>query len=249
MRPGNWKIGIVIPALAICFATMVLGGCKTIRHNVDGAMAPAYNPRDFVPEESRPAGRNSNPVQMTSLWSDNNRENWLFTDHKARNVNDIVTIKIYESSSAKKKAKTKLDNSNSADLGITGLFGLENAIPKIAPEVNMGSLFGASTKRNFSGNGETERSGELAGTMSALVTQVLTNGNLMIEGKRLVQVNNEEQVMVLSGMIRPRDINADNSIASYMIADARIFYSGQGVIANKQKPGWLSRGIDKVSPF
>jgi flagellar L-ring protein precursor FlgH len=85
--------------------------------------------------------------------------------------------------------------------------------------------------------------------MSAIVTQVLPNGNLVIEGKRLVRVNNEEQVMILSGVIRPRDVAADNSILSTLVADAKIFYSGEGVIADKQRPGWLSRGLDKFSPF
>lgn len=245
MKTSNWPW--VFVAAAVVAALVLATGCKTVTENVDGDTVPAYNPRDFVPERDQEAMRN--PQQKTSLWAEANRENWLFTDHKARTVNDIVTIDIYESSKAKKKAKTTLGKDNEADLGITGLFGLENVVPRFSPEVNMGSLIGAGTSRSFKGTGETERSGELVAKMSAMVTQVLPNGNLMIEGKRLVRVNNEEQVMVLSGVIRTRDVTASNTIPSYMIADAKIYYAGRGVIADKQKPGWLSRGLDKIEPF
>ena len=241
------KLGLALAVLAA--VVLAAGGCQSVPVNQEGARPAAYDPRDFDPAGTAASAAARNPAQVTSLWTENNRENWLFTDHKARAVNDIVTIKIVEQSKAKKEAKTTLGKDSSMEFGVKGLAGLESMIPKFVPQVNMGSLIGTSGKRTFDGSGQTERTGELVATMSAIVTQVLPNGNLVIEGKRLVRVNNEEQVMILSGVIRPRDVAADNSILSSMIADAKICYSGQGVIADKQRPGWLHRGLDKISPF
>lgn len=227
--------------------SLLATGCKTVTANQESQLPVAYDPRSFDPNNGSDA--KGNPQQNTSLWAENNNQNWLFTDNKANRVGDIVTINVIESSKAKKKAKTTLSRGNETYFGISGLFGLENALPRMAPEINLGSLIGAKGKNNFTGSGETERSGELVARMGAIVTQQLPNGNLIIEGKRQVRVNNEEQVLVLSGVIRPRDISSDNSIPSYLIADARIYYSGEGVINDKQKPGWLSRGLDKITPF
>jgi len=99
------------------------------------------------------------------------------------------------------------------------------------------------------GEGKTKRDGILKGRMTARVTQVLDNGHLMIEGRRLVSVNAEDQYMILTGVIRPEDITSDNLILSQYIADARIIYTGRGVVDDKMRPGWLTRVIDWVWPF
>ena len=88
-----------------------------------------------------------------------------------------------------------------------------------------------------------------AGTISALITEILPSGNFKIEGRRSVTVNNEEQIMVLRGVIRPQDINFDNTIASASIADASISLTGEGVVADEQRKGWLAKILSKVWPF
>ena len=101
----------------------------------------------------------------------------------------------------------------------------------------------------FDGSGVTTRSGKLSGRMTGLVDAVLPNGNLRIQGKRMVTVNGEEQIMVLTGIVRPEDISSNNVVRSTYIADARIEYYGMGVISEKQYPGWMARMFDRVWPF
>ncbi len=198
-----------------------------------------------------------------SLWTGESNQNMLFVDNKARTINDIVTIDIVESSTATKQASTKLGRSSDMSAGMPNLFGQETRLnarlarlqtsnaagTTSANALDLSNLLGASTKNDFNGNGKTTRSGKLSGKMTALVTEVLPNGNLRIRGKRLVTVNGEEQVMVLTGLIRPDDISAQNIVLSTFIADASISYYGVGVVGDKQRPGWLARGFDKIWPF
>jgi len=187
----------------------------------------------------------------------------FFVDNKARNVNDIVTIRIVESSKASKKATTKLGRSSSLAAGASNLFGIETKLDarharvtdsnkagtSKAAAIDLSQILNASTQNDFNGSGVTTRSGQLTGHMTALVKKVLPNGNLEIEGRRVVSVNGEEQIMVLTGIIRPADIDSNNVVLSTYIADASISYYGMGVVADKQRPGWLSRVFDKAWPF
>jgi flagellar L-ring protein precursor FlgH len=108
---------------------------------------------------------------------------------------------------------------------------------------------GATNDRSNKGSGTTTRSGTLTGTVSATIIAINENGNFAIEGKRSVTINFEEQLMVLTGIIRPSDINYDNTINSSLIADASITYTGDGVIAEEQRVGWLMRALSYVWPF
>ena len=119
----------------------------------------------------------------------------------------------------------------------------------LANYLNLNNLVNATTSSKYDGSGSTTRKDVLSATVSARVVDVLPNGNLRIEGQRSVRVNNEDQIMVLEGTVRPRDISQDNMISSAMIADARITYSGNGIITDRQQPGWLMNLVDKVWPF
>ena len=99
------------------------------------------------------------------------------------------------------------------------------------------------------GAGTVTRNGTLTATISAMITEILPSGNMRIEGRRSVTVNNEEQIMVLRGVVRPQDINFDNTIPSTFIADASISYTGEGVVADEQRKGWLAKILSKVWPF
>ncbi|GBE01020.1 flagellar L-ring protein precursor [bacterium BMS3Bbin06] len=176
----------------------------------------------------------------------------LFEDRRARRLNDLVTVLIVENVSGSKKAETKTGRDSSLDAGVKGFFG--------APlDLNLSNLYGkgnalspsvsSSIKNDFAGTGTTSRQGTLTGTITARVIDVLPNGNLVIESRKEITLNFEKQVLVLKGIIRPEDISTNNTIESTRIALSRIFLVGEGVIDNKQSPGWLGGVIDRVWPF
>ena len=108
---------------------------------------------------------------------------------------------------------------------------------------------GGTHSNSMKGAGNTSRNTTLVARVSARVIRVLDNGNLLIEGRRQVTVNAEDQYLIISGIIRPEDITTENTIASQYIADARIVYTGQGVVNDKMRPGWMTRVVDWVRPF
>jgi len=108
---------------------------------------------------------------------------------------------------------------------------------------------GGSSESNLKGEGNTTRGGQLEATITARVVRVLDSGNLIIEGKRQLSVNREDQYIIITGIIRPEDIRSDNSIASQYIADARMVYTGKGIVNDKMNPGWATRIVDWVWPF
>jgi flagellar L-ring protein FlgH len=168
-------------------------------------------------------------------------------DFKARKRGDIVTVVIVEEASASKQASTGTKRGAGITASIPNFMGLETTA--LADKLDLNSLIKATTSSDFAGNGSTTRKDVLNATISAKVIEVLPNGDLRIEGSRSVKVNNEEQVIILQGTVRPRDINQENLISSSQIADARITYSGNGIISDRQQPGWLFNFVDKVWPF
>jgi flagellar L-ring protein precursor FlgH len=115
--------------------------------------------------------------------------------------------------------------------------------------MDLSNLLNANTSSKYDGSGSTTRTENLNATITARVIDVLSNGNLLIEGQRNIMVNHEDQIIVLEGTVRPQDISTDNIVNSAQIADARITYSGKGIVSDRQSPGWLMNIIDKVWPF
>jgi flagellar L-ring protein precursor FlgH len=184
-----------------------------------------------------------------SLWHDGAPLVSMFSDQKARTVGDIVTIKIMESSAATNKASTATDRSSSLSAGVDAFFGAENKYTSGSSFFNPFGTVAGGVESGFEGAGTTKRSGDLDAYITALVTQVLPNGNLVVTGSREVLINNENQIIQLSGVVRPRDISSKNQVLSTYIADARISYSGTGVVDDRQKPGWLTNIVMTVWPF
>ncbi len=134
--------------------------------------------------------------------------------------------------------------------GIDNLFGLEKYIGHIGNDaISNATLVKASTENSFKGSGTTGRKEDLTATLTTQIIQVLPNGNLRIEGTKTVTVNDEMQIVKLSGIIRPADVSPGNIVDSKNILNARIAYVGEGVISDKQQQGWLVRGLDAVWPF
>ena len=187
-----------------------------------------------------------------SLWRESSG---LFEDRKAKAVNDLVTIRIEENTSASNKAETGTSHDSATDNKITNLFGiplslnLGNAFGVGMAGVNLTPTIAGQGSNKFAGSGSTTREGSLVATITARVVDVLPNGNLVIESRKDIKINREKEVLVLRGIIRPDDIASDNTISSAYIANAEMFYAGDGAISDKQRQPWLVRVMDWIWPF
>lgn len=157
----------------------------------------------------------------------------LFTTPRARQVGDVVTVIISESSLASQSANTDMGKKANTSGQVSSFFQEAQGVSLPA--------WKWEHKNNYQGTGSTQRKGTLIANITAQITEVLPNGNLRIQGNRMLKVNDEEQIISVEGIIRPVDINEDNTIYSTYIADARIKYQGKGVLGENQRPGILSR--------
>lgn len=196
-------------------------------------------------EEPRP--KHVADYSSGSIWQ--STSGGMTDDVKARRRGDIVTIVISETASASKDAKTGTSRDSSISAGMPNMLGLENTGIFKNNFADLSKIINASAGSKFQGAGSTSRQENLNATITARVVDVLPSGNLLIEGHRNIKVNEEDQIIVLEGTIRSRDIAQDNTVNSIYIADARISYSGRGIISDRQSPGWLMNIIDKVWPF
>lgn len=210
-----------------------------------GMMQPQQRPQASVPSSLYNIPIPQIPPREGSLFSAS-REGSLYSDFRARNVGDVVTILIAENLKAANDAATQTQKDSSANLGLTGILGL---IFSKNSTVTPANTIGGSATDKYNGNGKSSRNASFTGTISARVAQVLPDGSLLVEGSRELKINNETQYLILSGVVRPKDLAPDNTVSSTRIADARIEYTGGGVLSDKQGPGWLVRLLDTVAPF
>jgi flagellar L-ring protein precursor FlgH len=240
-RFGQWAM-IVVFGLGITGCAAGFPGMSKPVQSRSPSVVAAQEPMPV----STPAAEH---LSDGSLWQEDASLLNLFADQKARTVGDIVTIKITESSAATNKASTGTDRSSSLSASVDAFFNAEKGFPSDQPFFNPFSKVAGGVESEFQGTGTTRRSGDLNAYITALVTRVLPNGNLVVTGSREVLINNENQIIQLTGVVRPRDINAGNQVLSTYVADARISYSGTGVINDRQKPGWLTNVLMTVWPF
>jgi flagellar L-ring protein precursor FlgH len=162
----------------------------------------------------------------------------LYTDHRAMGVDDILTVLIEESAKAGSTTGTNTNKQN--EYGVTGVEG--NGALGFIPR------FGISggTKIGYDGKAGTSRQGNLVAKVSARVTRVLDNGNLMIEGSKVVEINEEKEIIKISGVVRPQDIESNNIIYSHNISDAQISYSGKGTVHNGHRPGLITKLLNYI---
>jgi len=173
----------------------------------------------------------------------------IYSDSRARSIGDIVLVKIVETSNGKKTAETTTSRDSTITGGISSLFGFESLFAGKNGHIPSLTSIDADIAKEFTGTGETKRDSTVTATISARVIDKTLDGNLIIRGYREIRVNNETQHIILSGLVRPTDISKDNSIESSHIADARIEYTGTGVLSAKQQPGWLANALDVIWPF
>lgn len=185
------------------------------------------------------------PVAPGSLWPADDHV-FFYADRKALRVGDIITISIVESAKANNTADTDLSRSSTLDASLSHFFGKE----KFLKLFKLGDdLIKSTADNSHKGAGSTTRQGELTATVTAIVKEVLPNGNLVIQGTRAVAVNHEEQFIMITGVVRPLDVNRDNVVLSTQVADANIAIGGLGVVADKQRSGWGTWIFDFLWPF
>jgi flagellar L-ring protein precursor FlgH len=166
----------------------------------------------------------------------------LFADVKARNVNDLVTVRVIENVIASGSADSSLDKTSAARAGSGRLFGFDLSTDAFDPTEL--AKWAASTQ--FKGSGATTRSGALAAVMTARVADVMPNGDLVLEGVRELDINGDRQIIVLTGVIRPTDVGPGNVVPSTAVGQMRIRYFGRGLIKDNLSPGWLVRVFNKI---
>lgn len=219
----------------VALSVLILSGCVVQQTEV---VSPSFD------QQLKPPAQN---YSNGSIWQASTIA--LTEDGKARRIGDIVTIIVTETASASKQAATATGRSSKISAGIPNMLGLEESKIITSNFADLSKLLNASASSSFDGSGSTSRKETLTATISAKVIDVLPNGNLKIEGRRNVKVNYEDQIVTVKGTIRQRDVTAENTINSIYVADAQISYSGEGIISDRQKPGWLMNVLDKLWPF
>lgn len=173
----------------------------------------------------------------------------LFNDSKARRIGDIITVNLQEKMNAQKKAAANEKKTNATDIGAPTILG--GTFNANVPFTNMNAL-GNNTfdsSHQFKGQGDASQSNSLTGNISVTVVEVIPNGNLVVRGEKWVTINQGEEVIRFAGIIRPADVGPDNSIPSTKVADARIIYSGDGLVNEATQKGWLARFFSNYWPW
>lgn len=194
------------------------------------------------------------PGVTASLWQESRSSANLFHDTRAWQPMDVLTIVVSEQAEGKNNANTEIKEKSTVEAAIENLLGIETDLEKLGNRISTGTAtanpaISASTQNDFKGEGKTDRKGSLKGRISAMVVEVLPSGVLRIEGEKIVSVNSEQQIMKISGLVRTRDVSADNEVDSSRIAQLRVDYYGEGTVGEAQNGGWLGRVLRKVWPF
>lgn len=203
--------------------------------------APGYKPVQMPMPAAQPATYNPN-----SLWRNGSRA--FFKDQRAHQIGDILTVIVNITDKAIIDNNTKRSRTNSEDSGVTDFLG-SKTIPEPAKAILPGRILTADSSASSEGKGSVNRSEALQTNVAAVVTQVLPNGNLVVEGKQEIRVNFEIRELVVAGIVRPEDIQSDNTIESSKIAQARIAYGGRGQITDVQQPRYGQQVLDVLLPF
>jgi len=210
-------------SLPLFAAAIVLGGCTTIEDKLDST--PTQVP-EMLTLPTPAVGTIGSPSQGMAL----------FEDAKARSTGDLLTVELVEATTAQKAAKTDSSKADNDTLGNIGIFGK-----------TLHTNSSISSARAFSGSGDSSQSNSIQGSITVAVVQRLPNGNLLVRGEKQIQINQGYEYVKLEGIIRPADIATDNSVTSDRVANARISYTGKGMINDANNQGWLTRFFN--SPF
>lgn len=253
-RPTTTKqrtSGVIAPFLA----ASLLAGCSAADRLADvgraptlsaienPTAAPGYRPVDMPMPTPEPAVYNAN-----SLWRTGARA--FFNDQRASRVGDILTVNVAITDSARLDNESERSRDNNEGFRLNALFGLESVLSNALPaDASADALVNLDSDSGSEGSGSIDREEQIDTTIAAVVTQILPNGNMVIEGRQEVRVNFEKRELIVAGVVRPEDIASDNTIESSKIAEARISYGGQGHISDVQQPRYGQQVMDILLPF
>ena len=242
----------LFPLIAVLAPVALLGGCAALDRLAhlgeqpslaaieNPTSQPGYRPVQMPMPAPQPATYNPN-----SLWRNGSRA--FFKDQRAHQVGDILTVTVNLNDKAAIANETQRSRENKEDSGVDNFFG-KSKLPIVNSTLPM-RLFTADSSSSSDGKGSVNRSEALVTSVAAVVTQTLPNGNLVVEGKQEVRVNFEVRELVVAGIVRPEDIQSDNTIDSSKIAEARIAYGGRGHISDVQQPRYGQQVLDVLLPF
>jgi len=239
---------LILAALTI--SALSLGACSTAVETVRGPqLAPIGYPAALVPvQQAYLPSPESRPASSNSLWRAGARS--FFGDQRARVIGDILTVNIDIDDRAQTQNSTQRARSNESSGGVTNFFGLENSLGRAFPGgFNPQNMVGLAGESTASGSGSVNRSEKVSLTIAAVVTDVLSNGNLVIQGRQEVRTNREVRELTVAGIVRPEDISSANTINHTQIAEARISYGGRGDISRMQATPAAQSLVERFSPF
>jgi flagellar L-ring protein FlgH len=174
----------------------------------------------------------------------------FFKDQRARDVGDVVTVRVTMADSAQLNNETTRSRKNSEELGVDSMFGLADTVRDVLPGSESDKDFvGLKSQMANRGQGNVSRDEAIKLAVAAVVVQVLPNGNLVIRGRQEIRVNFEVRELMLAGVIRPEDITSDNTISHEKIAELRVAYGGRGQITDVQQPRYGQQALDVLLPF
>jgi flagellar L-ring protein precursor FlgH len=247
--PRNASLIVVVVAAAAlsgCNITSRLsevGDGPKLSKITNPTVMPNYRPVSLPMPAPKTAEYNPN-----SLWRAGAKA--FFKDHRAKSVGDILTVQLKLDDSASLANKTERERDDSEDTDVTNLLGLEGEFTKVLPQgLNAASVLSFGSTQETTGDGSIDRSETVTLTFAAVVTQILPNGALAIIGRQEVQVNKELRELMVTGVIRPEDIESDNTITHDKIAEMRVAYGGRGTLSGLQGPRWGTEVWDILFPF
>ena len=209
--------------IALALAYTSLAGCAMPAPRDDHQWAATMPAEQTVPP----------PTDGSIYHADQGME--LFNDARAHRVGDILTISLVESTQASKKASTSTSKKDNTDIAAPTILGHALKVGGKAADIS------TSGNRSFDGSGDSSQSNQLTGSITVTVAQRLSNGNLLVRGEKMLTINQGQELIRISGIVRPQDILQDNSVPSTRVADAQIAYTGKGSLADANTQGWLSR--------
>jgi len=241
-----------VSVISVTIGVALLAGCSALDRlaslgeqprlsSIDNPTAqPGYKPVHMPMPTPQPASYSPN-----SLWRNGSRA--FFKDQRAHQIGDILTVTVNLNDKAAIANETQRSRENKEDSGIENLLG-KTKVPVVNTALPT-RIFTADSSSSSEGKGSVNRSEALTTNIAAVVTQVLPNGNLVVEGKQEVRVNFEVRELIVAGIVRPEDIQSDNTIDSSKIAQARIAYGGRGQITDVQQPRYGQQVLDVLLPF
>lgn len=209
----------------LVLAVLLLAGCVQVQPQ---RPEPSYLPT--YPEVQPPQ-----PVSNGGLFPTNGAFD-LFVDRKALKAGDLLTIRLEEQTRSSKSAETSIKKETSKELPNPRVFG--NLVRGTGVDAPFHSV---EDSTEFSGGSESDQSNSLSGTITAVIAKVLPNGLMLVQGEKWLKLNRGEEFVRVSGLVRPEDVDGENTVSSQRLADARIAYSGTGELADANKAGWLTR--------